>query len=145
MSDIETSKTQIQSTHLTKRSFLELFDLFAAPVALTYNGWKSHPTKCGGFLSILYSFLLGMFLLSRLWIWLGMNGDEYSQSRVHYDEEENYAPLLLTDISDNKNESAFNFHVYFVDNNKTNWDERYNAFYTFKLHRYTNIRDYDLS
>ena len=35
--------------------------------------------------------------------------------------------------------------MYFVDNNKTNWDERYNSFYTFKLHRYTNIRDNDLS
>ena len=57
---------------------LENFDMFAAPVTLTYKGKETHPTKLGGFISILYSIAGSLFLASRMWVWLSRNGDEYS-------------------------------------------------------------------
>ena len=57
---------------------LETFDLFAAPVTLTYKGKRNHPTKLGGFISILYSICCSIFLASRIWLWLAREGDDYS-------------------------------------------------------------------
>ena len=79
MSDIENpSSKETKGQESDRKSLLEFFDLFAVLVASTYNGKQSHPTKCGGFLSILYSFSLGMFFFSRIYIWLGKKGDEFS-------------------------------------------------------------------
>ena len=57
---------------------LESIDMFAAPVSLTYKGNKTHPTKLGGLISIIYSITGSLFLASRIWVWLGQNGDDYS-------------------------------------------------------------------
>lgn len=77
---------------------IETFDLFAAPVTLTYKGKKLHPTKFGGVLSVIYSVSCCCFLVSRLWMWLAKEGDDYAQSILTYDALTNYFQLNRTNL-----------------------------------------------
>ena len=58
-----------------RTTFLEYFDFGAEPVTMTYKGKKSHPTKCGGCLNILFTTVMSVFFISRLWVLLTHGGD----------------------------------------------------------------------
>ena len=66
-------------------SFLQNFDYFAMPVAMTYNGNKAHPTNYGGFITIWFFSFLMIFLLTRFWVLYYKEGDEFFQSKMNHD------------------------------------------------------------
>ena len=61
-------------------TILKNFDIGAEPVFMTYKGKKSHPTNCGGFLSILVMTLVSIFFVSRLYVLVSKSGDQFFQS-----------------------------------------------------------------
>ena len=68
----------------TPKSFFEDFDYLAAPVTMTFNGDQAHPTKIGGFLSIIFGILLFVSISMRAEMFWYQTGDEYSSYKVTY-------------------------------------------------------------
>ena len=71
-------------------TFLENFDQYAPPIRMTYKGKETHQTKCGGLLTIIFYTALTTFFYQRLLILINYGQDEFQQSKIFYNEEENY-------------------------------------------------------
>ena len=67
-----------EKSQTNKMSFIKAFDLLAKPVSMTYKGKKSHPTICGGFISIWFFSFLFVFFGTRWWVLIRKEGDELS-------------------------------------------------------------------
>ena len=69
---------------------MEKLDLMDQPVQMTYKRRKSHPTKCGGLLSVIISGIIFAILVSKLWILIGYLDDEYDQFVQTHDPQSTY-------------------------------------------------------
>ena len=119
----------------TTRSFLQRIDLLADTVSMTYKGHRTHPTKCGGAITLIFTTFLSIFFVSRCRVLINMEGDRYFQSKIYYSPDENFIELYKQRI---------NIHANFVGTgNATNFDQ--NEYFSFKLHRYHNIWDNNIS
>ena len=102
---------------------------------MTYKGQESHQTNCGGFLTIIFYTLLFGFFFQNVFILLTKGNDQFSQNKIFLDDRTNSMKLTR----DN-----FGIQISYVGSGKdTNWDQ--NRYYSFRLHRYTNVRDFDES
>ena len=118
-----------------KRNFLQNCDLLAEPVTMTYDGQKSHPTNLGGFLTLLISFGLFVNLVDRTGVLFEMKRDTFSQRKIYLEPRNHYLNLTR---------ELLNFQIYFMNGGEQdNFD--FNEFYSFKLHRYTNIPGKDFN
>ena len=97
-------------------SFLKNLDYFALPIAMTYKGKKSHPTNCGGVISIWFISFLLVFLATRFWVLYYKDDDVFFQSKMSYDDPlENFVEL---------NENIVNLEVSYIvsGEGQTNFD-----------------------
>ena len=90
---------------------------------MTYKGKKSHPTLCGGFISIWFSSFLFFFFLTRIWVLYYHEGDEFYQSKINQDVDTNYVQLTR---------KILDMQLSFVGSgNATDFDQ--NPYYSLKL------------
>ena len=114
--------------------FLEHFDLYAPPIRMTYKGKESHQTKCGGFLTIIFYTGLITFFCQNLLVLITKGNDQYSQNKIFNDEQTSMK--LTKDLLD--------IQISYIGSGRNaNFD--LNKYFTFKLHRYTNIQNFNES
>ena len=111
--------------------FFLSFDLLAEHIHLTYKGKKSHPTFCGSLMSVLLIAILAFTLNKHAMEVMTLSGNEYFQSNIYHKPDANFMQLT---------KDKLDFSISFVGVKQAkNFDQ--NKFYTFKLHKYTNVRD----
>ena len=111
----------------TKQRLFQV-DQFAKPCSIEYNNRQSHPSRCGGAMTIFYGTCIVWYFQYRINLLISHDRDNYISVNVQTDLETR-KPLYLKD-------SAFDFTLQVLNKD---FDNDNNPYGEFKLHMFSSM------